>query len=177
MSLTPSEAEIFWRLQKNIKTQIELSPCLFSSYFKNRYVVVDGNSCLKYNIGVPQGSSAGSILWLIIMNELLNEFDTNRTYKVIAFADDIIVLLKAKASSHFKELAKEPLDIIHKWAAKFKLKFNVDKSRYTVIKWENNPTHFWVIKFNQANIRYANDIKYQGIIINKNLSGIPTSTT
>lgn len=38
----------------------------------------------------------GIILWIIIMNELLNEFRKNKTYKVVAFADEIIVIFKGK---------------------------------------------------------------------------------
>lgn len=38
-----------------------------------------------------------------------HDINTDETYKVIAFTDDI-VLIQSNASFHFKELTKEPLD-------------------------------------------------------------------
>lgn len=56
--------------------------------------------------------------------------------------------------------------------AEFKLKFNTDKKRYTMIKRRKNITHFPVIKSKKEYIRYVNEIKYLGVIIGKNISRV-----
>lgn len=55
-------------------------------------------------------SSCGPIMWLIIINKLLERIVDEEEFHIIMFADDIMVILKASASFHFKELAKKKND-------------------------------------------------------------------
>ncbi|GBL80329.1 hypothetical protein AVEN_92244-1 [Araneus ventricosus] len=64
-------------------------------------------STWKYNIGVPQGSCAGPVLWLLIINEVLNQDNNNENVYLQAYADDIALLMKTTASYHFKEMSRE----------------------------------------------------------------------
>lgn len=41
------------------------------SYFTERKIIVVKNEYIDNNIGIPQGSSIGPILWLLIINGLL----------------------------------------------------------------------------------------------------------
>lgn len=59
---------------------------------------------------VSQGSSAGPVLWLIIMNELSDEF---KNAEVIAFSDNILIILKTSAFFHFREMAINPLEKVN----------------------------------------------------------------
>lgn len=43
------------------------------SYLSNRKVIVDENSSVLNNIGVSQGSSIGPIIWLLLINVLLDK--------------------------------------------------------------------------------------------------------
>lgn len=79
------------------------------SYIDNRNVIIDQDDQLPYNIGIHQGSSLRPILWLLVINELLHELKLYREFEVIAFADDILIILRAKASYNFNILSSESL--------------------------------------------------------------------
>lgn len=123
------------------------------------------NSILEFH-----KDSVGPVLWLLIMNRLLDDLKEDRNYKVVDFADDLLVMLRAPASYHFKELTKNPLRIIDHWAIKYKLCINHSKSNYTIIKRGKNATHFPSIKINDKSINYVRVIKYLGVLFNKNLT-------
>ncbi|GBL88846.1 hypothetical protein AVEN_158957-1 [Araneus ventricosus] len=85
---------------------------LLDSFLRDRSVVLSDGSTWKYNIGVPQGFCAGPVLWLLIINEVLNQDNKNENVYLQAYADDIALLMKATASYHFKEMSRE---IILSW--------------------------------------------------------------
>ncbi|GBM66462.1 hypothetical protein AVEN_265932-1 [Araneus ventricosus] len=62
----------------------------------------------KYNIGVPQGSSLGPILWLLVINEVLDLRETENVL-IQAYADDIIIMLRSTASYHFTGMSENIL--------------------------------------------------------------------
>lgn len=51
------------------------------------------------------------ILWLIIVNDLLVKCK-NKDFEIVAYADELIILLNASASFHFNDLTIEPLGLI-----------------------------------------------------------------
>lgn len=79
-----------------------------NSYLCNRRVIVKYNDYVINNIGVPQGSSLGPILWLVIIfNGLLDKCDSDE-FDIVVYADDIIILLNATAPTTFLSLLKNP---------------------------------------------------------------------
>ncbi|GIX95976.1 RNA-directed DNA polymerase from mobile element jockey, partial [Caerostris darwini] len=93
-----------WNLLKqkirNLPIPYYLVKVLFS-FLEERSVMYRNNEVL-YNQGVPQGSCLGPTLWNIFINDLLDR-DFGEDIKLQAFADDIIIMTKAKASYIFKE--------------------------------------------------------------------------
>lgn len=146
---------------------------LNTSLSQNRKVIIDLDDQFSYNIGISQGSSLGPILWLLNINELLDEFNFYNEYKLIAFADNILVILRAKASYHFTDLSSDPLKIISEWVDKHSLKFNLNKSNFTMIKKGKNITHIPTIKFQNGKFAYKKEIKYLGLIFDCNFSWTP----
>ncbi|GBN60378.1 hypothetical protein AVEN_49715-1 [Araneus ventricosus] len=62
---------------------------LLDSFLKDRSVMLSDGSTWKYNIGVPQGTCAGPVLRLLIINELLNQENNNENGYLQAYAHDI----------------------------------------------------------------------------------------
>lgn len=96
------------------------------SYLSNRKFIVMENDYVENNIGVPQGSSLGPILWLIIINVLLDKCNSD-DFDIIVYADDVTILLNATACYHFTELTVKPLALIEQWCNNFKLKCSTSK--------------------------------------------------
>ncbi|GBN23156.1 hypothetical protein AVEN_214967-1 [Araneus ventricosus] len=74
---------------------------LLEDFFKDRSVLLTDGARRICNQAVPQGSCLGPIMWLLVANELLNAFEFDGNHRIYAFADGIIVLMRATASYHF----------------------------------------------------------------------------
>lgn len=109
---------------------------LIVDYLKNRKIKVSENEYLDFNIGVPQGSSLGPTLWLLIINELLEVEVTrrNRGNKLIAYADEIVRLMNSTASFRFTNNFKEPIKDIIDWCEKYHLNLSIPKCTFTMFK-------------------------------------------
>ncbi|GBM52634.1 hypothetical protein AVEN_263783-1 [Araneus ventricosus] len=114
----------------------------------------------KYNVGVPQGSCAGPILWLLIANEALNKFGVDTEVKVQAFADNFVVLIGSTASYHFSQIGTSALAKLEKWAEDFNLSFSHEKSKFTMLKQRKNITHIPTINLLSKRIQYSKELKF-----------------
>lgn len=47
----------------------------------------------KVYVGVPQGSIVGSLLWELVYDGLLNSFNNTTNLRIVAFADDLAILI------------------------------------------------------------------------------------
>jgi hypothetical protein len=102
---------------------------LSPSYFSNRKATLSINNYKaerEVQRGYSQGSCCGPVYWNIMYNSLLNLQFTSRT-KVIAFADDLIVLTRGACKTESENYANQDLMKIKRWATDNKIEFN-DKS-------------------------------------------------
>jgi len=84
---------------------------LSASYFSNRKATLSINNYKaerKVQRGSPQGSCCGPAYWNILYNLLLNLKFNSRT-KVIAFADDLIVLTRGACKIEAENYANQDL--------------------------------------------------------------------
>lgn len=79
------------------------------SCLDNRMIMVHDKDFINYNIGAPQGSISRPMYWNIIKNELLRENRGHNNYQIIAFVDDLLVILIANSSFQFRILVDESL--------------------------------------------------------------------
>lgn len=127
-----------------------------NSYLSNRRVIVDDSSSVVNNIGVPQGSSIGPIIWLLVINVLLDNC-MNNDYTIIAYADDINILMSATASYYFSEMSKAPIRLIEDWCNNFGLSCSINKCNFTMFSSGKAPTHIPRIKINNVSIKYVKE--------------------
>jgi len=143
--------------------EIELS--WFKSYLKNRNQAVKINSTLSdfqnVNIGIPQGSILGPLLFIIYVNCLPNCVDC----KTVMYADDTTLMCKGKTKQDIQNKLESCLFNIAKWFKANELTLNVDKTKLMICG-----TKCQLEKFNDVNVFYNNNViervsefKYLGV--------------
>jgi hypothetical protein len=104
---------------------------LSQGYFSQRTVVLITNTISierSATKGCPQGSCCGPGFWNLLYNSLLKLEFTSHS-KVIAFANDVIILTKGESTVEAENYMNLELRKISDWAQNNKLKFNEHKSK------------------------------------------------
>lgn len=159
------------RLLRGFGTPGRLLRVVYSFLEERKYEKPDGTQG-EYNLGVPQGSSLGPILWLIIANEALKlEFDEG--VHLQAFADDFVLLIRARACYLFSELCNDPLEKLAGWARSFGLEFSLSKCAYTIFPIKGSIGRRPSIAMNGTSLKFQREIKYLGILFDYRLSWMP----
>lgn len=143
---------------------------LTDNYFSQRAAILAANNIKlekKVSKGCPQGSCCGPGFWNIQYDSLLSLEYTANT-KVIAFADDLIVITRGKTILEAENYANLEMKKIAAWAIKNKTKFNEQKSKTMLItrrkRREQKDIHIFL---NNKELQQTDKIKYLGIIIDK----------
>jgi len=141
------------------------------NYFNDRVTIFHTNTYKvegKVTVGCPQGSYCGLGLWNIMYNALLNlEFSSHT--KVIAFADDLAIMMQGKAPSEAEAYANLDLAKIEKWTKENKMQFNKSKSKAMLItrKRSNDNINIYL---NNRRLEQVKDMKYLGIYFDSRLT-------
>ena len=110
----------------------------FKSYLSQRKQLtdIDGttSSWLDMELGVPQGSILGPILFLIYVNDI-NNCDT--TAKFVKFADDTTVITSAPSLKEATHKMNITMDKVNTWFQSNKLNLNPSKTRYMIFNGKN----------------------------------------
>ena len=115
----------------------------FKDYLNNRKqrVIIDGaNSCFRtIKAGVPQGSILGPLLFLIHINDITENIES----EIKLFADDTSLYIKVDndVATATRKLNRD-LETINRWAKKWLVSFNPQKTKslYITLKKNVNPT-------------------------------------
>ena len=99
---------------------------LFNSYLSNRKqcVVVDGvkSPFVNINAGVPQGSRLGPLLFIIYINDIVDNLESD----ILIFADDCSLLASGLDPAETAEELNRDLMKISAWADRWKVTFLAD---------------------------------------------------
>ena len=146
---------------------------LFESYLqKNRqqFVALDDESRLyKSNLGVPQGSTSGPLLFLIYINDLINY--TSVTPRLSA--DDNCLCFSSSKPENLQETINSALKFVSEWITANKLRINPQKSSALIISPKSNDKASYqnlTILFDGFKINLPKSVKYLGVQIDDNLT-------
>jgi hypothetical protein len=128
----------WWRsILRNLKA-LKCPKNLFNlarSYFSNITASLDVNT-LKIEkpvtMGCSQGCCSGPGFWNILYNSLFNMDFTYQT-RVIAFADDLLVLIRGQCALEAEIYNNQDLKKIENWTGENKIYFNEKKSKVLMV--------------------------------------------
>ena len=135
----------------------------FTDYLDNRVqrVVLPGTSSswASVNAGVPQGSILGPLLFLVYINDIVE--DINSTIRL--FADDTSLYVIVDNPTDAAEKLNYDMEKIHQWASKWLVTFNPSKSESLFFSRKHNRPSHPPIYMNQQPINVVNLHKHLGI--------------
>ena len=147
---------------------------LIKSYLSNRTQFIK-NGVLKsnlndVNVGVPQGSVLGPLLFILLLNDL--KFCT--TLNSIIFADDTLLYFSFKNPTNMVKIINSELAKVDKWLSNNNLKINTSKTKVMTFfpknkVWRNIPKLSINIDKSQE-LELVSEYKYLGLIIDSKLN-------
>ena len=117
----------------------------------------------------PQGSCCGSGFWNIQYNSFPN-LEFRKQTKAIAFADYILIAVKAESIRASENITNIDMNKILIWTKNNKINFNEQKSKVMVIsRWKRKENREISVYMNNKPLEQVQKIKYLGIIIDSKL--------
>ena len=144
------------------------------SYLSNRQQFVfindSASSTKPINIGVPQGTILGPLLFLIYVNDLKNA----TSFHPRLFADDTCLVLDNPSLKELENDCNSELRRLHTWCNANELQINPEKSTAIAFppKLNSQETESNLI-FNTSNISVRESSKYLGVTIDHRLNFKP----
>lgn len=144
----------------------------FESYLLNRRQNVKIDNCksneITNNLGVPQGSILGPLLFLIYINDIGNCLEF---CQIRMFADDTLIFVAEDNIDEAIVKINTDLDSLYHKICMNKLKLNIRKTKVLIIDNKNSLNKYESnIKINNVNLDIVDHVKYLGVIIDENLS-------
>lgn len=122
----------------------------------------------KVGKGCPQGSVISPLLWLLVIDVLLNLLKEHG-FQVVGFADDIAIVVRGKFLSTLGECIGRALKIVESWCSKNELSVNPEKTRLVLFTSKRKLNAFSPPKLFDKPLQLSSGVKYLGVIIDKDL--------
>ena len=128
-----------------------------NSYLTNRYqgvwvdhVLSDFKHC---DVGVPQGSILGPLLFLIFFNDLPSSIESN----VDSYADDTTITATGKTVEEISHSLTKDCALVSEWMRKNRLKLNPNKTHLLTVGTAERLRHTSDLQVTMDNIRLQQD--------------------
>ena len=142
-----------------------------TSYLTDRkcYVELDTykSRMNTFNIGVPQGSILGPLLFLIYVNNLPKFSNSMQTQ---LFADDTIVFNTGTDIDMLIDSTNNELTKLNDWTLAHRLTIHPDKTKLLIVSNRIPPNRNLSIRFLDIETNQSNSCKYLGVHLDKKLS-------
>ena len=139
-------------------------------------VAVWGNSTKEkaVNRGTPQGGVLSPLLWLIVINDLLNNLDRTGCRTVFC-ADNVAIVVRGKHLSTISEVMQTYLDTIINWADNCGLAVNSSKTELVLFTRKHRAPDFDTPSIQGTSLSVKKEVRYLGLLIDRKLNWGPTS--
>ena len=162
-SVLPGKLQHYFQNEKTCK--------IINSFFQNRkqYVQIENSKSSttnNFDVSVCQGSCLGPPMFSIYINDL----PLITKLKTVLFADDTNCILSGKNIKELEGVVNLELSKISDFMRANKLSLNTSKTTFTIISPRNKSVKEKIkIKIGNDEIKEADEFRFLGIIIDKNL--------
>ena len=145
---------------------------LIKSYLYNRKQSVRNNDKVSplitvYDLGLPQGSILGPLLFILYINDISNLFINSIDTKLIIYADDTSITINNANNSNINDNLK----ILSNWFINNKLQLNISKTKVMYFYCNTSITNIHeIITLNKQKIHCVNQYKFLGLYIDNKLN-------
>lgn len=139
-------------------------------YLTNRtatYTIGSVSKTIQLTRGCPQGSKFGPRLWNITMDPLLKSINRPDAH-IIAYADDIALLVTGNTRKTVLSVTEELLEVVSRWAQDRGLSFSEEKSVMVPLKGGLVPG--FTAKMGTGRIKSVTETKYLGLHLGQDFS-------
>ena len=141
---------------------------ILKSYLTNRKQKTQVNAHLSeetnVEMGVPQGSILGPLLFIIYINDISN---ISKQADFYLFADDTAIAVRARKMPELRNKLDSVLNMITEWFCVNRLSLNVSKTFYQIFS--KQVIHDLDVRVNGIQIGRKTAVKYLGIKVDENL--------
>ena len=155
----------------------ELAIKLIKNYLSNRSQFCQyydaSSDIVRTNIGVPQGSILGPLLFSVYINDLVN---TSDKFNFLMYADDTTLtgsvedFLNGHSNESTEDIITKELIKISTWMEVNKLLINESKTKIMLFYMPPKCIDALTIRMNGVEIEVVDDFNFLGITINKSLN-------
>ena len=136
----------------------------FTDYLNDRQQRVvlpaGSSSWTPINAGAPQGSILGPLLFLLYINDIVENINSS----IRLFADDTSLYIIVDDPIQAAEQLNSDLEKVNRWAKQWLVTFNPGKSEYILFSRKVNKPHHPPVLMDQKQINEVTSYKHLGII-------------
>ena len=140
------------------------------SYLDKReyYVHVNGldSDTKVVNVGVPQGSTLGPLLFLLFINDMKH---CSSLLKFLQFADDTTIVLSSPDITELNEILEREGNKVLEWFSCNKLILNLEKTNCMLFSNKRHKPYLNIKLFDQV-IKQVNETTFLGVVIDDKLT-------
>ena len=140
---------------------------LLDSYLSERVVILPGGEERKISCGLPQGSVVGGTLWNLCYDSLLR-IKLERGVRVVAYADDLAVIVRGSTESELVDKAEYCVAKIGSTLRKMGLQLAPQKTEMVILEGRRKLTSM-SIRVEGTVVTSTNSVKYLGVHIDKDI--------
>ncbi len=119
--------------------------------------------------GSPQGGVLSPLVWNLIMDEFLSQFQKGPV-KVLGYADDILLYIEGTEPMSMGELLQPALLKVISWGKLNGLTFNPSKTHTILFTRRRIPSKLPDLLLDGTTLKYSDSFKYLGVEIQRGLS-------